>query len=95
MGIGPGSLKCVAAWSATRSLDDLVAETLQAHVRPEDVQHLDDALFIVYTGAEPAAIRDWFALRLLEDESVFVAEFERWSTYGPAPDRRWLLFRGH
>ena len=95
MEIGPGSLKCVAAWSASRSLDDLASETLQAHVRPEDVQRLDEALFLVYTDAEPAAIRDWFAPSLLEAESVFVAEFERWSAYGPAPDPRWLLFRGH
>lgn len=95
MQIGPGSLKCVTVWSANRPLGDLMAETLRAHVRAKDVRRLYGEVFIVYTDAEAAAIRDWFAQRLQEGESVFVAEFERWSGYGPALDWRWLLFRGH
>ncbi len=95
MRIGPGSLKCVTAWSDDRSLRKLMAETLRAHVRVEDIRHLYDHVSLIYTDAEPAAIRDWFTSILQEGESVFVVEFERWSSYGPAPDRPWLSFRGH
>ena len=42
-----------------------------------------------------AALRDWLTPSLEEGESVFVVEFEKWSGYGPAPDRAWLLRRGH
>ena len=95
MEIGPGSPTCVAAWSASRTLDDLVAETPRMRVRPEDHRHLDEVWFIAYTDAEPAAIRDWFGPRLLEAESAFVAEFGRRPACGPAPDQGWLLVRGH
>ncbi len=95
MRIGPGSLKCVTAWSDDRSLRDLMEETLRANVRVEDIRHLYDQVFLIYTDAETAAIRDWFTSSLQEGESVFVVEFERWSGYGPAPERLWLSFRGH
>lgn len=95
MRIGPGSLKCVTAWSDDRSLRKLMEETLRAHVRVEDVRHLYGQVFLIYTDAETAAIRDWFTSGLQDGESVFVVEFERWSGYGPAPERPWLSFRGH
>jgi hypothetical protein len=95
MRIGPGSLKCVTAWSDDRSLRELMEETLRAHVRAEHIRHLYDQVFLIYTDAETAAIRGWFTSSLQDGESVFVVEFERWSGYGPAPDRAWLSFRGH
>lgn len=93
--IGPGSLKCVSVWSHVRSLRDLVKTAIAGHVRPEDVRRLYSDVYLVYTDAEPAAVRDWVAPVLVGDESVFVAEFERWSAAGPAADQRWLLRRGH
>ena len=95
MEIGPGRLKCVTAWSPSRSLLDPLGETLRTHVRVEDVHHLYGNVFLVYTDAETAAIRDWLIPCLEDGESLFVVEFEQWSGYGPAPDRRWLTFRGH
>ncbi len=93
--IGPGSLKCISAGSSSRPLRPAIEEALLARVRPEDIRHLYGDVFLVYTDAEPLAIRDWLAPALTHEESVFVAEFEHWSSYGPAADRSWLLRRGH
>lgn len=90
----PGSLKLVTGWSATRSLRDTIEQTLTARIRA-DVLRLGDALFLIYTEAETSELRDWLSSELEEDESVFVVEFERWSSSGPAVDRGWLLRRGH
>jgi hypothetical protein len=93
--VGPGSLKLVTGWSPDRSLRDALHETLRAHIAENDVRRLHGETFLAFTDAEPAAIRDWLAPVLLEGESVFVVEFERWSGHGPAIDRGWLLRRGH
>ena len=93
--IGPGSLKCVAGWSPDRELRDVLVVALQAHVPEEDIRPLPGGVVLLYTDADTAAIRDWLAPRLREGESVLVVEFEQWSGHGPAPDRRWLLRRGH
>ena len=93
--IGPGSLKCVTASSERRLLRDVLEASLREHVRAEDGRHLHGDVFLIYTDAEATAVRDWLKPRLDEEESAFVVEFEQWSGYGPAPDRRWLLRRGH
>ena len=93
--IGPGSLKCVSAGSPSRPLRADIEEALRACVRPEDIRHLYGNVFLVYTDAEPLAIRDWLIPTLSDDESVFVVDFEHWSGRGPAADRAWLLRRGH
>ena len=93
--IGPGTLKCVSAWSGDRPLRDVVEAVLRAHVRPADIRYLYGRIFLVYTEADAAAVRDWLIPHLREGESAFVVEFEQWAGYGPAPDRQWLLFRGH
>jgi hypothetical protein len=93
--VGPGSLKLATAWAPDRSLRDALHETLRAHVSENDVRHLYGETFLVYSDAEPAAIRDWLAPLLAEGESVFVVEFERWSSSGSSIGRDWLLRRGH
>ncbi len=94
--IGPGELKVVSAWSPARDVSGEVEEVLRANVRPEDIRKLWDATFLVYTEASQAEIRDWLAGRLSEGDGVFVAAFERWSSWGRASDHRaWLLRRGH
>ena len=93
--IGPGSLKCISAGSPSRSLRADIEEALRARVRPEDIRHLYGDVLLVYTAAEPLAVRDWLIPALTDDESVFVTEFENWSGRGPAADRAWLLRRGH
>ena len=93
--IGPGSLKCVTAWSARRPLRDLLEETLRTHVGAQEIRQLSADVFLVYTNAAASAVRDWLIPHLADEESAFVVEFEQWSGYGPAPDRRWLLRRGH
>jgi hypothetical protein len=93
--IGPGSLKLVAGCSSKRSLADAICGLLRERIGENDVRHLRNDAFLVYTDAESAAIRDWLSPLLSEDESVFVVEFERWSGRGPAADTRWLLRRGH
>ena len=52
-------------------------------------------LFLVYTEAEPEAVRDWLRPLLREHESAFVVEFARWSSAGAGADQGWLLRRGH
>lgn len=93
--IGPGSLKLITVCSPERSVRDTLYETLRAHIDKNDVRHLHAETFLIYTDADPAAIRDWLASILAENDSVFVVEFERWSGHGPAVDGRWLLRRGH
>jgi hypothetical protein len=91
----PGTLKSVAAYSPHRPLKDLIGDALTARIGAEDVCYLLGRVFLVYTEADTSAIRDWLAPLLRDGESLFVAEFERWSGHGPAPDREWLRERGH
>jgi hypothetical protein len=91
----PGTLKSVAAYSPHRGLKELLEEALLERVGAGDVRYLFGRVFLVYTKADTAAIRDWLAPLLQDGESLFVAEFERWSGFGPAPDREWLRERGH
>ncbi len=93
--IGAGSLKLIVGCTSERSLADAIGAQLRERLGENDVRHLHNDAFLVYTDAEPAAIRDWLSPLLSEDESVFVVEFERWSGRGPAADTRWLLRRGH
>ena len=93
--VGPGSLKLVIGWSPDRTLRDALHESLRTQVSENDVRHLYGEAFLVYTDAEPAAIRDWLAPLLAQDESVFVVEFDSWSGSGSSIERDWLLRRGH
>ena len=93
--VGPGSLKLVSGRSPSRSLDPVLDQVLTNCAGAKDVRRFQENVFLVYSEAEPADVRTWFAERLMDDESVFVVEFERWSSHGPAADRRWLLRRGH
>ena len=93
--IGPGSLKLVSGSSPSRPLDAVLDEVLSDRAGANDVRRFQENVFAVYTTVEPADIRNWLAEQLTEEESVFIVEFERWSSHGPAADRRWLLRRGH
>ncbi|MGB2694621.1 MAG: hypothetical protein WBD55_05470 [Dehalococcoidia bacterium] len=93
--IGPGSLKLVTASSSDSALGSRVQTALERHVRPEDVRHIHDDAFVVFTESDAATIRDWLAPLLRHGESVFVVEFERWSGRGSSISREWLLGRGH
>ena len=94
MPIAPGSLKCVTVCSSTRPLLPLVEAALRSRLSA-DVRRLGESALLVHTEAEPAGIRDWLAPLLEEGESLLVVEFEKWSAYGTAADRDWLLARGH
>ncbi len=91
----PGTLKCVSASSPARPLREAVEAALRAHIPAEDVRHLYGDILVVYTEEDTAALRDWLAPLLEDGESLFVVEFERWSSAGPAIDREWLGARGH
>ena len=93
--IGPGSLKCVSIYSAQRRLGGRIQVALEAKAGAQEVRHLHGDAFLVYTEADSATVRDWLTPQLQGDESLFVVEFEHWSGYGPAPNRDWLLRRGH
>lgn len=93
--IGPGSLKCVIAWSPQRPLAGPVREVLRERIDREDIRHVDGGVTLLHTTADAADIRDWLAAILNTDESALVLEFEKWSGYGNAVDRDWLLARGH
>lgn len=88
------TLKLVSAWSPDRHLRAMIEEVLRAHVPAEDIRHLHGRVYLVYTAAEPAEIRDWLASHLVDGERAFVVEFERWSGRN-IPHRDWLLVRGH
>lgn len=92
---GPGSLKLITASSNRRSLRTELEAILLAHVRSDDIRHLYDEVFIVFTEAEAEAIRGWLKTTLRDGDSAFVTEFERWSALGSAADQHWLLRRGH
>ena len=93
--IGPGKLRLVSGWSPSRSLDCAIEALLSGLAEPNDVRRLQDSVFVVFSATEPEEIRSAIAGELLDGESVFVVEFERWSSHGPAADRTWLLRRGH
>jgi hypothetical protein len=93
--IGDGTLKCIVGHSLDRSLCALLEEVLRSNVRAQDIRQVGGDALIAYSDASPADLRDWISPRLEPGESVFVVEFERWSAFGPAADRKWLLRRGH
>jgi hypothetical protein len=92
--VGEGSLKIVVVTSPSRDLEDGVEGHLVAQHGADDVRSVAPGCFLVHTCVEPAAIRDSLSGALGSEETVFVAEFERWSSRGPI-DTRWLLRRGH
>jgi hypothetical protein len=93
--VGPGTLKLVIAASPSRSLDPIVARMLEARADANDVRRMAEAAYAVHTTAEPEEVRAWIVAGLRDYESVFVVEFERWSSHGAGIDREWLLRRGH
>jgi len=93
--IGPGTLKCLIGHSPDRSIRPLLEDALRPHLRAEDIRPLGSDALVAYCDASAAELRDWIAPRLGRGESLFVAEFERWSAFGSTADRRWLLRRGH
>jgi hypothetical protein len=92
---GPGTLKSVSAWSPDRPLADAIERRLREHVPDHNVARLHGDTLIVFTEASTDAVRDWLAPLLRDGESLLVAEFEHWSSWGAAIDSAWLLRRGH
>lgn len=86
---GVGSLKLIVAEG------DGVEPVLRERVRDADLRALAAGAWVAYTEAEPAEIRDWLADGAGAGGVAFVVEFERWSSYGEAIERAWLLRRGH
>ncbi len=90
MALGPGSLKCIVASSGREAIE----QALRSRIDSDNLLHLHDAAFVVYTDAEPATIRDWLLPCVAEGGSLLVVEFERWSG-GGGIDHAWLTRRGH
>ena len=88
------SLKCVVAVSPTRALEEIAA-LVDALIDISDRQMLGRNSMVVYSSATAAEIRDALAPLLDAGASLFVVEFERWSSNGMAVDAGWLLRRGH
>jgi len=89
------SLKCVVAWSDARNLCDLIGQTLEAAAGADNVLHLSEDSYVVWTHESTADIRDRLTPALTEEESLLVVEFETWSSHGSRIDSTWLLGRGH
>ncbi len=89
--IEPGTLKCVI-WSGQA---DSVQARLLERVSAEDVRELRPGAVLVHTPVEPSELRDWLAGYLADGGSLLVVEFEKWSAFGGAIDKEWLLTRGH
>ncbi len=88
-------MKCVVGVSPHRPLGTILEPALRARIGEADVRQIAGDVFVVHSDLETSELRDALAAELAEGESVFVVEFERWSGYGDAIDRRWLLRRGH
>ena len=88
------SLKCVVAVSPTRALEEISA-LVDALIDISDRQMLGRNAMVVYSSATAAEIRVALMPLLDAAASVFVVEFERWSSYGVGVDGEWLLRRGH
>ncbi len=90
--VGAGSLKLVVV--PEREVADAVEAALRTLVCERDVRCFGECAFLVWTGAEPADLRDRLASSA-GSRSLLVVEFERWSSRGPQADVAWLLRRGH
>jgi hypothetical protein len=93
--IPDGSLKVVVAWSLRRNLCDIVGERLMQVASQDDLRALGDDTVAVWTARTVSDLRDLLREVLGEDEGLLVVEFETWSGFGQALDKRWLLERGH
>lgn len=88
-------LHILVASSPARALDDVISIALADRVPLEDISQLWPGAWLIYTNAAAAAIRDWMRPLLGDDESLFVAPCDEWSSAGPGVDSGWLLRRGH
>ncbi|HZP56307.1 MAG TPA: hypothetical protein VFC53_01980 [Dehalococcoidia bacterium] len=91
--IGRGVMLLVVASAQGDAIEHALCERL----RPEDVRRLHGGAWLAYGDVTPADVRDWLAPLLREDDSLFVVEYERWSSWGTAPaaHQGWLHRRGH
>ena len=90
----PG-LRCVIAWSDRRNLCSIVGEQLRSIVPEADLRRIGDDAYLAYSALSADELRNRLRPTLAVDEGLLVIDFERWSGYGEALDRRWLLGRGH
>ena len=89
------SLKCVVGISPRRALAEIIWRGAETGLGVTDHRAIGEHAIIVHTDASTAEIRDAVAGVLDDGESVFVCEFERWSSSGDAVDGGWLGRRGH
>jgi hypothetical protein len=92
--VGPGTLKCIV-FRADAVRRQVICDTLRSRVGSDGLRHVDTETILVFTEASPADIRDWLAAAGGPGAWILVVEFEKWSGYGGAIDREWLLARGH
>ncbi len=93
-GVQPRLLALVVASQGSVSLD-AIEHALTERAGADEVRCLHDGAWIMHVAAQAPDVRDWLRPLLRDGESVFVAEFERWSGYGAGLHARWLLRRGH
>jgi hypothetical protein len=86
---GVGSLKLIVGQG------ERVERVLREQVREADVRALAAGVWVAYTEADPADLRDRLTAALGQTANILVVEFERWSLQGDAIDPAWLLRRGH
>ena len=89
------SLKCVIAWSDARNLCSLIERELEGIAGAGEVLRLNDEAYVVWSNEAASTIRDHLIPTLERGESLFVSEFEAWSSHGAGVDSTWLLRRGH
>lgn len=88
-------LRCVAAWSGRRNLCSIVGDELRSIVPEAELRRIGDDAYLVHTALSADELRNRLRPTLAVDEGLLVIDFERWSGYGEALGRRWLLARGH
>ena len=89
--VDQGTLKCVIAQGTIEA----VLAALPERVGAENIREVRPGAVLVHTALEPAELRDWLSTQVGAGGSLLVFEFEKWSGFGGAVDREWLLARGH
>lgn len=91
---GP-TLKLVVVDSSDPAVAAAIERELVRLAGDGEVRRVAGRAFVVHTALGAAELRDLVSSDLAEGDAVIVAEFERWSGYGPGVDSVWLMRRGH
>lgn len=89
------TLKLVLVDSSDPAVAAAIERELVRLAGAGEVRRVAERAHVVHTALGTAELRDLVSSWLGHGDAVIVAEFERWSGYGPGIDSVWLMRRGH